>query len=153
MSQTSAYQEGRVLGFNLFTTGGTSEWKYYETQQPELGYLANMINQEWNPGEKPVVEPRTWSKLVYLLPQNATREQYAAVADIAYPTRSEIAFSADSAFARPSNVISHKVIVYNVDAWGGKQVLEDWINEHYKYDPVTEIEYREYPSFFSSDTP
>lgn len=90
-------------------------------------------------------EPRTWSKLVYLLPQQATRQQYADVADIAYPTRSEIAFSADSAFARPGNVTGQRVIVYDVDAWGGRVALEDWIAAHYAYDPATVIEYREWP--------
>lgn len=145
---TEAYQQGRIEGFALFTTGGGSTWKYYETSQPELNLLADMINQEWKPGGEPVPEPRTWSKLVYLLPQNATREQYAAVADVAYPTRSEIAFSADSCFARPGNVTSHKAIVYDVASWGGASNLESWVNTHYNYDPPTEIEYRDYPSFF-----
>lgn len=44
---THAYQTGRVLGFALFTTGGGSLWEWFETRQPELNALADMVKQEW----------------------------------------------------------------------------------------------------------
>ncbi len=47
LRSTAAFREGRLLGFNLFTSGGTNEWKYYETRQPEMEALAVMIGQEW----------------------------------------------------------------------------------------------------------
>ncbi len=48
---TSAYAEGRIYGFGLFTTGGSSEWKYFETRQPELNALADLTAEMWKPGE------------------------------------------------------------------------------------------------------
>lgn len=44
---TLAYQQGRVLGYALFTTGGGSIWEWFETKQPELNALADMLKQEW----------------------------------------------------------------------------------------------------------
>lgn len=44
---TNAYQTGRVLGFALFTTGGGTLWEWFETRQPELNALADMLKQEW----------------------------------------------------------------------------------------------------------
>ena len=55
--QTNAYQQGRIVGFNLFTTGGGDTWKYYETDQPELDALADMIAVEWKPGTAPPPPP------------------------------------------------------------------------------------------------
>ena len=144
---THAAQTDRLIGFALFTVYDIG-WDLYQTGQPEANLLADMVAVEWQPGSDPPLpppEPRTWSKLVYLLPQQTTREQYAAVADLAHESRTEIAFSADSAFARPGNVTAHRVVVYDVDAWGGQQALEDWVDEHYGYDPPTTIEYRDWP--------
>jgi murein DD-endopeptidase MepM/ murein hydrolase activator NlpD len=53
VQETSAYIEGRIFGFNLFTTGGSSEWKYYETKQPELNTLADLVSEMWKPGTTP----------------------------------------------------------------------------------------------------
>lgn len=147
---TAAYAEGRVLGFNLFTTaraGGVFD--LYRTNQPEMNMLAEMLAEEWQPGNDPPPppppepEPRTWDKYVILLPQTTGREQYADVADVAYPTRTEIAFSADSAFARPPSVTSHRVAVYAVEEWGGVEALEAWVSEHYGL--PDRIEYRDWP--------
>lgn len=58
VQQTPAYQEGRIKGFALFTTGGGHDWRLYETKQPEMTELAQMIAQEWKPGEpSPGPEP------------------------------------------------------------------------------------------------
>lgn len=87
-------------------------------------------------------DPHTWNKLVYLLPQDTTQAEYQQAGAVAYPTRSEIAFSADSAFSRGDNVASHKVIVYDVARWGGAAALESWVDAHYHYTPETVIQYR-----------
>lgn len=51
VQQTPAYEEGRIVGFNLFTTGRTSDtWKHFWTEQPELNMLADMVAIEWHPG-------------------------------------------------------------------------------------------------------
>ena len=58
VQQTAAYREGRVEGFALFTTGSPSpQWDSFETQQPELNELADMIRDEWNPGNSPPPPP------------------------------------------------------------------------------------------------
>jgi len=57
---TTAYQEGRILGFNLFTTGGGSQWQWFETSQPELNILADMVKEEWSaviPDPEPEPDP------------------------------------------------------------------------------------------------
>ncbi len=83
VKETHAYQNGRVYGFALFTTGGASMgWEHFETQQPELNLLASMVAQEWdsnpNPDPDPVGrgEPRIQYPRVYnVIPQDATEER------------------------------------------------------------------------------
>ncbi|MFW6184034.1 MAG: hypothetical protein ACOC8X_09575, partial [Chloroflexota bacterium] len=104
VKQTPAYAEGRVLGFNLFTTGGTSEWKHYETAQPEMDALASMIAQEWKPvplppEPEPEPEPeRRYSRTYHLLPQDATLDEKQAVVEAAHDSRATVGQSADDAF-------------------------------------------------------
>jgi hypothetical protein len=51
VQQTSAYAEGRIKGFALFTTGRAGDvWADYWTEQPELNMLADMVTVEWHPG-------------------------------------------------------------------------------------------------------
>lgn len=54
---THAYQSGRVLGFALFTTGGGTQWEWFETRQPELSALADMLAQEWTAVTPPPIDP------------------------------------------------------------------------------------------------
>jgi lysozyme len=54
---TVAYQEGRLIGFNLFTTIGGDDWEYYQTNQPELNRLADMVRQEWTTVTPPPIDP------------------------------------------------------------------------------------------------
>lgn len=139
---THAWKSGRFLGFNTFTSGG-SGWDLYQTYQPTLNRLAEATRRVM---EEYPMATREWQKLVFLVPQGTTREQYDDVADVAFETKTEIAFSADSAFARPANVTAHKVVVYDADGWGGRDNLEGWVAENYAYDPATEIEYRGWPA-------
>lgn len=55
---TNAYQTGRVVGDPAdFTTGGGSIWEWFETRQPELNALADMVREEWVVVEPPPVDP------------------------------------------------------------------------------------------------
>lgn len=146
VAETVAYNEGRVLGVTLFDSG-FSGWEWFQYKDQNLQDIA-----EWSgtympipePEPIPIPEPRIWSKTVYLLPQDSTLTEYDSVRDLAYPTRSEIAFSADSAFARPNNVTSHRVIVYTPERWGGKEAIEKFVSENYQYEPATVIEYADF---------
>lgn len=141
---THAWRTGRFLGFNIFTSGG-SGWDLYQTYAETLKRLAEMVRRVTE--DYPMASgTREWQKLVFLVPQATTREQYDAVATVAFESKTEIAFSADSAFARPANVTAHKVVVYDADGWGGRESLEAWVDEHYAYEPATEIEYRGWPA-------
>src|SRR5690606_13076174 len=66
------------------------------------------------PPPPPPPPPGMWNKVVYLMLQDTTPAEYDAVQAVAYPTGSEIAFSANSAFSRPGDVGTHKVVVYAV---------------------------------------
>lgn len=52
VAQTNAYKEGRLHGFNLFTTFAPKDpqWGSFHTGQPEMNMLADMIREEWRPG-------------------------------------------------------------------------------------------------------
>lgn len=47
---TPAYQEGRLYGYHLFTTGGGDTWDLFEFKQPELNDLADWHKNNWKPG-------------------------------------------------------------------------------------------------------
>ena len=89
---TDAYREGRLLGFAPFVTGsGNDEWKLYETMQPELDMLADMLSQEgWNPGVvvTPTPEPEPEPVPDYCLGIDVSRYQgeidWGAVAAAGY---------------------------------------------------------------------
>jgi hypothetical protein len=89
----------------------------------------------------PPTPPHSWNKTVILCPKNFKEDEYWKVAiNEAYPIRTEVAFSADSAFAPQTAVSQHRVIVYNVEAWGGQAALEAWVLE--TYGRLPDIEYR-----------
>ena len=103
------------------------------------GTTADLV--EW--AGPPVIEPREWAKTVILLHQSTTLQWYGAVTQkVAYDTRTEVTFSEDAAFAPQVGTTSHRVIVYNVQDWGGREVLEAWVRQHYGM--PTEIIYRQY---------
>lgn len=92
VAQTPAYQEGRIRGFALFTTGSpSSSWDSFETRQPELNELADMIQAEWQPGTTPPSpspplpydckgKPRIQYPRVYnVIPQDTTEERAAEI--------------------------------------------------------------------------
>jgi len=145
---TELMKDGHVIACNIFTLdGGTWHGWNYQEAFPEL---ANWIIAHPTPAlppppppPPPPPAPRTWNKLAYLAPQNTTLAEYDLLQEVAYPTRSEITFSFDSAFSRAANVIGHRVIVYDVDRQGGQIALESLVNLHYAYATApTLIEYR-----------
>jgi hypothetical protein len=91
VQQTPAYQEGRIYGFALFTTGGGDVWSDFETGVDEMIPLADMFSEEWQPGTQPpppplppdVIcrgHPRTQYHRVYnVVPQDATPERAAQI--------------------------------------------------------------------------
>ena len=74
---TAAYAEDRILGFTLFTSGGGSKWKRYETRQPEMSMLATMIADEWKPGTKPPPPPPDLDDVIEHLKQSAIQNDQA----------------------------------------------------------------------------
>lgn len=61
LSTTAAYKEGRIKGFALFTTFSPNDqkWGSFQTQQPEMNLLAQMIREEWKPGRYVPTDPPT----------------------------------------------------------------------------------------------
>ena len=140
----NATHNGRFMGAVQFTSNNNadSRWVSYELLD-EWGPMADYVKAHSGtvPPPPPPPPQNTWNKLVILLPQNTTKAQYLTVAgDVAYGTKTEIAFSADSAFDPPSLVGNHKVIVYNVQQWGGEEALEQWALTRFGSLPT--IEYR-----------
>lgn len=140
----------RYHGEVLFNTGAISnDWQYFELDTPHLTEIAN-AERAWTPNTPPPPPPppppqTTWNKTVILVPQNISRFDYGEICNYeGYPTKTEVTFSADAAFDRPSKAATQKVIVYNADAWGGRQVLLNWVNARYSFQPPTVIEWKEY---------
>lgn len=166
---TPAYQEGRVLGFNLFTTGGTSEWQHYETKQPEMDMLAAMIRQEWfpvappdpEPEPEPEPEPRRYAKEAHLIRQGLPRRQRIAVMDAAAEQMQSVFWSADDwALTLQSSlatVTARRLHAWNIDEILGlpepeaRRAIEDWVGLYYP-DPPPEFIYHRIRSLFTAHT-
>lgn len=141
----------RVIGGVLFTSGLTGDWDLFEVNQPEMNELADHIRLH-TPAPAPIppptpipVPPSRWSKTDHLIPQATTEEQFDSMQGVVFSSKGTITYSANSAFSRPSDVNTHKVNVYNVEAWGGQAALESWVAaQGYTYNPPTVIEYRSF---------
>ncbi len=135
---TSAYQEGRLYGFALYTTGraGTT-WKNYWTEQPELNELADMIAQEWAPGTVqpgPDPQPPTNGDVDYVViahlgPQNLTLEEHHKMVDKAHPRKESVIQSADDAArlvapGKPGSTVK----VWEPDRWTDD--IDAWLRAH-----------------------
>jgi hypothetical protein len=57
VKKTRAYKDGRVIGFNLFTTGGGSQWVGFETRPPEMNAIADLVAAEWTGAGSPPPPP------------------------------------------------------------------------------------------------
>lgn len=154
LQTTDAYLEGRILGFNLFTSGGSSEWKLFETRQPEMDALADMIYDEWNrviPPPKPPDPPTPppddvpYKVIVNLLPQDATLDEKHYVVDAVHEERETILQSADDA----ARLVAPGRPGSTVKAWGAERWPTDittWLFERgvnrvdlYEFEPEPEL--------------
>lgn len=160
IKQTPAYREGRVLGFNLFTTGGTNEWEYYETRQPEMDRLAAMIAEEWQPvapppppPPPPEPEPRRYARTYHLLPQDARPDEVDAVVQEAYGPKQTVGFSVDDAFVDAEELTKRTVHVWEVarivNLPDPERELETWVTTFHP--PLPEIRYRRVADLFVAD--
>jgi len=96
-----------------------------------------------DPIEPPPSEIRHYDRVVHLLPQATTYDRLLIVANEAYPRRETLTFSADDAFINAPGLDSRKVYVWHVDAFGGREYFEAWVDAWYA--PRPEIIYREWP--------
>ena len=135
---TPAYQEGRLRGFALFTTGRAGPvWSGFWTEQPELNALADMVAQEWEPGSSPPPpppidrgQPRVqYGRTLRVIPQGYTQDQAHAVLDEAWENRNTIGFSYDDAGI--GDLDRRTAILYGVPAGEEQQAMEAWYEEHY----------------------
>lgn len=126
VQQTPAYQEGRIAGFALFTTGRvTDTWQHYWTELPELNMLADMFMQEWHPGTYVPPDPPDppeyevpYVVVVNLLSQSATLLQKLEAVERVHASKETILQSADDAarLVAPGKPGS-KVKVWEPDEW------------------------------------
>lgn len=155
VQQTDAYKQGRLYGFGLFTTGRTSGgWDEYYTEQPELDMLAQMIGEEWAPGDEPIdpgdpdPEQREYARKVWLAPQLTTSSAYDGIKDVALPLKNTITFSVDDAFIDHPNLTKRIVNVLEVnEIAGSRSALEEWVKTHYPPLPG-EINYMTFQDLF-----
>lgn len=148
---THAYQTGRVLGFALFTTGGGTLWEWFETRQPELNALADMLRQEWTqqpPPDPPPPDPTpdpcqprlAYQREYWAVPQDATPDQFATLSRLAHANRRTIGFSYDDAMFGP-NLISRKAVLFGIPA-NQQPAFTAFRDEHY---PGAVIEFQPMP--------
>lgn len=120
---THAYATGRVLGFALFTTADGAHWPYFQTRQPELNALADMMAQEWvavtppppppDPTPDPCQPRVPYQREYWAVPQDATPDQFATLARLAHTSRRTIGFSYDDALFGP-NLTSRKAVLFGI---------------------------------------
>jgi hypothetical protein len=149
--QTPAYQEGRLKGFALFTTGRTSgTWDKFWTEQPELNLLAEMINQEWKPGKvveppppppppppKERGEPRVqYNRIVNVIPQDATVERAVEIFTERWQAAKEsVGGSYDDAGI--GDLDNRTARLHDIPAERHQEFI-DWYAEHY---PGVKVEF------------
>jgi len=134
VATTPAFKQGRVIGGVLFTTYPNGDWPGYNTQQPEMNTIADMV-REYAPSvppappEEPPMEPVPYIVVVNLLPQDASFDEKIIALDAAHEKRETILQSADDAarLVAPGRVGS-KVIVWDAERWQPGDIGE-WLQE------------------------
>ena len=143
VSFTHAYNEGRLNGFALFTTGGPG-WATYETGQPELNELARMTAEVYKPGTTPPPDPdpdppaeENYTAVFHLLPQDATHEEKYGVVDVTHESKTVYGQSArDAARLVSLGLPASKVVVWNAERW--QDPIGPWLHDR----GVGVVEYR-----------
>ena len=143
---TSAYAEGRIYGFNLFTSGGSNEWKYFETRQPELNLIADLTSEMWNPGEivippDPPDEcyglPRTqYHRVVVVVPADKPATEAAEIFEKLW-AQGPVTVGPSYDDAGIGDLQNKKAILYDLPAHEHARYLE-WFNDEY---PGTVVEF------------
>lgn len=138
VQQTPAYREGRIKGFALFTTGGGSRWEGFETSQPELNDLADMINVEWHPGTTPPPPPPPddrgkpriqYNRLYNIIPQDATEDRAVEIFRQGWREAKQTSGgSYDDAGI--GDLDSRTAVLWDIPA-GDHQMFRDWYANNY----------------------
>jgi hypothetical protein len=158
MQQTPAYQEGRLRGFNLFTSGGGDKWKLYEIDQTGglMDELATMISLEWKPGtytpppppppppiEKDPCKPREGfnRKTTNVIPQDMPLEDAIKVfSQVWQQSKETVSGSYDEAGLGPK-ALTRTARLLNIPQEKEQEFL-DWYALHY---PGTVVEFATFP--------
>ncbi len=151
---TDAYHEGRWLGEVLFTTFPGGDWKYFETQQPEMNKIADAYKIWYDanppgstepdpppppPSDECRGEPRTQYKREYLrVHDDASWEQYVEIGKKAFANKNTLGFSVDDAMI--GDLDSRLMVEYGNQY--GQQALNDFRDEYY---PGVNIQYEPLP--------
>jgi murein DD-endopeptidase MepM/ murein hydrolase activator NlpD len=152
VKSTAAYQDGRIYGFALFTTGRTgNKWKGFWTEQPELNHLAEMIASEWKSpaSQPPASEPPSpgppgpdpqppsfrgrpriqYKRTVNVIPETATEKEAIAVFRSAW-RRSRETVSGSYDDAGIGDLDSRAAVLYGIPATSQARYLK-WYQTHY----------------------
>ena len=96
-----------------------------------------------DPIDPPPADIPQWHKTVILVPQSLPQAKYIQVCStLAFEGKTEVAFSADSAFDWPQHAKTLRVVIVNPRLWGGATALLEWAQATYGRLP-TVVEYRE----------
>jgi len=140
---TPAYKEGRIWGFNIFTTGGGDQWKTFETTARELDALAQMYHEVWHPGTAPPPppDPVPYVVVVNLLDQNASMNDKSHVLAKVHDQKETIVQSADDA----ARLVAPGKTGSRVKVWGAQRWPADivkWLKDR----GVERVDLMEYAS-------
>lgn len=147
ISQWNAAHGNRAIGGVLFTTGNSPEWRLFQVDQPEMDAFADHI-RAFTPGTPPPPTdpppptgcrgaPRVqYSRVVHILPQDATLTRLQEVAANAYAARQSIGFSYDDGGIGDLN--NRRVILWDKQA-SERETFIDWYATHY---PGVVVEFR-----------
>ena len=139
---TDAYQEGRILGFALFTTGRAgNSWRSFWTEQPELNRLAAMIAEEWDLSADPIPDPQPpppanrgrpriqYKRKVNVIADTATSEEAAMIFKEAWrKSRETVTGSYDDAGI--GDLQDRTAVLWSIPKPSHAKYLE-WFRRHY----------------------
>lgn len=154
LEETAAWQAGRVIGAVLFTSGGGSQWKHFEVKQPEMSIIADHIYQlretmidpdDPDPPPPPPPEkecqgePREqYRRLVHVVPQTVSLNDYIEVASEAYLQKQTVGFSHDDAGI---GALDYKTAVLWGIAPEQQETYQTWYGRWY---PGTSIQFENF---------
>jgi len=113
-----------IAGIDFFVSG--VRWEYIDVPEPP-----------------PDPDPVDYAVVVNLLPQDATKAEFAHVLDATYADRESIVYSADDAarLVAPGKLPGSRVIAWAPERWGDTPPIWDWLGER----GVGIVETRDFP--------